>query len=124
MSQNAKFGIILVTMAAVAIFADRLIDAWFNAIDRRDYRRRTNPQNIEKTIQEILELELQQMLAEENSKKNEELPRPGPDVRSFKKLNDETSSTLSNISKKISKHQKKNVPPRFGRNTSWPDWEV
>jgi hypothetical protein len=75
------------------------------------------------TIAQTIDAELQLLLAEEKFKKNEELPRPGPDVKNFKKLNDETSQTLSNISKKLGRQHKRDTPPKFGRNF-WPDWEV
>jgi hypothetical protein len=41
MSQNATFGIILGAIAVVAVLADYLIDAWYDSVDRRAYRRRT-----------------------------------------------------------------------------------
>jgi hypothetical protein len=43
MSQNATFGIILLAMAAVVIFADYLIDAWYDWVDRRSITK--NEQN-------------------------------------------------------------------------------
>jgi hypothetical protein len=68
MSKNLTFAIIIASIAVVAIFADFLIDAWFNAVDRAKYRRASNPQNIEKNTQDLLELELQQFLLEEEMK--------------------------------------------------------
>lgn len=62
------FGALLVAMAAVVIFAEFLIDVYYNWTDRRDYRRRTNPRNIEKNAQDLLERELQQFLLEEEIK--------------------------------------------------------
>jgi hypothetical protein len=68
MSQFLTFGIILAAMAAITIFADYFIDAWYDAVDRAKYRRASNPQNIEKNTQDLLELELQQFLLEEEIK--------------------------------------------------------
>jgi hypothetical protein len=68
MNQLTTFGIILAAVAAITIFADYLIDAWFDAVDRAKYRRASNPQNIEKNTQDLLELELQQFLLEEEIK--------------------------------------------------------
>jgi hypothetical protein len=68
MSQFLTFGIILAAMAAITIFADYFIDAWFDAVDRAKYRRASNPRNIEKNTQDLLELELQQFLLEEEIK--------------------------------------------------------
>jgi len=68
MSHFLTFGIILAAMAAIIIFADYFIDAWYDAVDRAQYRRASNPQNIEKNTQDLLELELQQFLLEEEIK--------------------------------------------------------
>lgn len=68
MSQLATFGIILGTMALIVFFAEYFIDVWYDAIDRRKYRRDSNPLNIEKNTQDLLELELQQFLLEEELK--------------------------------------------------------
>jgi hypothetical protein len=68
MSQLTTFGIILAAMTAIVIFADYFIDAWYDAVDRAKYRRASNPQNIEKNTQDLLELELQQFLLEEEIK--------------------------------------------------------
>jgi len=68
MSELATFGIILTAMAAIVIFADYFIDAWYDAVDRAKYRRASNPKNIEKNTQDLLELELQQFLLEEEIK--------------------------------------------------------
>ena len=68
MSQFLTFGIILAAMAAIVIFADYFIDAWYDAVDRARYRRDSNPRNIEKNTQDLLELELQQFLLEEEIK--------------------------------------------------------
>lgn len=68
MSQILTFGIIVAAMAAVVIFADIFIDAWYDAVDRAKYRRDSNPRNIEKNTQDLLELELQQFLLEEELK--------------------------------------------------------
>jgi hypothetical protein len=68
MSQFLTFGIILAAVAAITIFADYSIDAWFDFKDRAKYRRASNPQNIEKNTQDLLELELQQFLLEEEIK--------------------------------------------------------
>lgn len=68
MSQFLTFGIILAAMAAIVIFADYFIDAWYDAVDRAQYRRASNPRNIEKNTQDLLELELQQFLLEEDIK--------------------------------------------------------
>jgi hypothetical protein len=68
MSHFLTFGIILAAMAAITIFADYFIDAWYDAVDRAKYRRASNPQNIEKNTQDLLELELQQFLLEEEIK--------------------------------------------------------
>lgn len=68
MSQFLIFGIIWAAVAAIVIFADYLIDAWYDAVDRTQYRRASNPRNIEKNTQDLLELELQQFLLEEDIK--------------------------------------------------------
>ena len=68
MSQLTTFGIILAAMTAIVIFADYFVDAWYDAVDRAKYRRASNPQNIEKNTQDLLELELQQFLLEEEIK--------------------------------------------------------
>jgi hypothetical protein len=76
------------------------------------------------TIAQTIDAELQLLLHEEKLKKEHDSQwPPRPETKNFKKLNDETSSTLNNISKKMGKDQKKNIPPKFGRNF-WPDWEV
>ncbi len=63
-----KFGALLAAIAVVVVFAEFLIDACSGRMDRRSYRRRSNPQNIEKNSQDLLELELQQFLLEEEIK--------------------------------------------------------
>lgn len=68
MTSLITFGILLAAMAAIVIFADYFIDAWYDRMDRRSYRRRSNPRNIEKNSQDLLELELQQFLLEEEIK--------------------------------------------------------
>lgn len=68
MSEIATFGIILAAIPAIVIFADYCIDAWYDAVDRAKYRRDSNPRNIEKNTQDLLELELQQFLLEEDIK--------------------------------------------------------
>jgi hypothetical protein len=68
MSQLTTSGIILAAAAVIVIFADYLIDAWYDAVDRAKYRRASNPRNIEKNAQDLLELELQQFLLEEELK--------------------------------------------------------
>jgi hypothetical protein len=68
MSELTMFGIILAAIAPIVIFADYLIDAWYDAVDRAKYRRASNPRNIEKNAQDLLELELQQFLLEEETK--------------------------------------------------------
>lgn len=68
MSQFLTFGIILAAIPVIVIFADYLIDAWYDAVDRAQYRRASNPRNIEKNTQDLLELELQQFLLEEDIK--------------------------------------------------------
>lgn len=62
------FLLIVAAMAAVVLFSEFFIDAYCSWMDRRDYRRRTNPRNIEKNAQDLLELELQQFLLEEELK--------------------------------------------------------
>ena len=61
-------GALLVAMAVVVLFSEFLIDVYCSWMDRRDYRRRTDPRNIEKNAQDLLELELQQFLLEEEIK--------------------------------------------------------
>ena len=68
MSYFLTFGIIMAAVAAIVIFADYCIDAWYDAVDRAQYRRTSNPRNIEKNTQDLLELELQQFLLEEEIK--------------------------------------------------------
>lgn len=68
MTSLITFGILLAAMAAIVIFADYFIDAWYDRMDRRSYRRRSNPRNIEKNSQDLLEQELRQFLLEEEIK--------------------------------------------------------
>jgi hypothetical protein len=75
------------------------------------------------TIAQTLDEEFQKLLVEERLKNQEASQTPSPEDKRLKKLNDETSSTLSNISKHPSGWKKRNVPPKFGRNF-WPDWEI
>lgn len=62
------FGALVAAMAAIVLFSEFFIDVYCSWMDRRDYRRRTNPRNIEKNAQDLLELELQQFLLEEEIK--------------------------------------------------------
>jgi hypothetical protein len=49
MSQIATFGIILLAMAAVVIFADYLIDAWYDWVDRRSITKKQTKLRKKKT---------------------------------------------------------------------------
>lgn len=62
-------GIILAAAAAIAIIGDLLVDAYYDWDDRRKYRRATNPRNIEKNSQDMLEKELQLFLLEHEIEK-------------------------------------------------------
>lgn len=68
MNDFYTFLLVVAAMAAIAIFGEYIIDAWYDGVDRRNYRRASHPLNIEKNAQDLLELELQQFLLEEEIK--------------------------------------------------------
>ncbi len=68
MNTFSAIGITILAVAIISIISDYLVDAWFDFKERAKYRRQTNPRNIEKSTQDLLELELQQFLLEEEIK--------------------------------------------------------
>ena len=122
MSQNATFGIILIAMAVITIFADYLIDAWYDVVDRAKYRRASNPQNIEKNTQDLLELELQQFLLEEEMKEKARNRMDHP-ANSSKNtgggLDGETREILAKLTNPREQRQGKIFPQQNGSDKNY-----
>jgi hypothetical protein len=92
-------GIIILAVAILTIICDNMVDAWFDFKDRAKYRRQMNPQNIEKSSQELLDLELRQLLHEEKIKERTKSISQHPST--YRKpsggLNNETKEILAKL---------------------------
>jgi hypothetical protein len=108
MNQLTTSGIILAAVAAITIFADYCIDAWFDFKDRAKYRRQINPENIEISVHELLDIELRQLLREEKIK--EKTKAMGQHPSTYRKpsadLNNETKEILTRLTEsQANKHR-------------------
>lgn len=123
MTSLITFGIILAAMAAIVIFADYFIDAWHGRMDRRSYRRRSNPRNIEKNSQDLLELELQQFLLEEEIKERARNRMEHPSNYSKKVgggLDGSTKEILANLTNPRERQSRMfEKPSRHDRNNQY-----
>lgn len=117
------FGVLLAAMAAVVIFAEFLIDVYYSWTDRRDYRRRTHPRNIEKNSQDLLEQELQQFLLEEEIKERARNRMEHPSNYSKKVgggLDGSTKEILANLTNPRERQSRMfEKPSRHDRNNQY-----
>lgn len=108
MNQLTAAGLILAVVFAATFIAELYIDKYFDWSDRRRYRRKTDPRNIEKNSQDLLEKELQEFLLEyemEKRKNHEASLRNELDRRARQKMNHPSNwkkqNTLNNETREI-----------------------